>query len=545
MSDKLIADILKRYEKGLSDRATWLSHVDECYEFCKPRKAGAAEDSKGGRKHQKVYNGVAEDALDVYASGMNGGITPQTGQWFLLEPKDAALKDDHAVKAWTEEVTDIILSVLEGSNFQNEVHEVYIDSGVAGTACMYMEEDPQDVVRFSTRHYREYVFFEDHRGKADTCMRKLELTARQAKQKFGDAAGERVKELLQNNTPDEKVVFIHAVYPRTDRNVQSKHKKHMPFASLYIEKSKKELVQEGGYVEFPFAIVRNTKVCSELDGRSPAMKALYDIEEVQRMERTSAEAAEKMVNPAILAPNDNSFSPMSGAAGKIMWYEPRSDGRGSGIEPFPFAGNPNIGIEMVARKEKAVRRPFLYDIFITLPELDPNVTAAAVNIAKSERLGVLGPTLGRHKKELLEPVVMRVFGICNRAGMFPPPPENLNELDVRYTSPLILAQEMASDVEAIDQDVQFAGAVSEVYPEVWDNLDLDEALRTRHKRFNGPSSVMRDKKSVAKTREEREKAQAAAQQQEAAMQMAPQMMEQMGGMNGGDGSQMVAPEGIQ
>ncbi len=51
---------------------------------------------------------------------------------------------------------------------------------------MYIEDDEEDIVRFSTRHIGEVYISENNKGKVDTVFRKFKLTARAAIMQFGE-----------------------------------------------------------------------------------------------------------------------------------------------------------------------------------------------------------------------------------------------------------------------------------------------------------------------------------------------------------------------
>ncbi|XPV77040.1 MAG: portal protein [Desulfovibrio sp.] len=506
VSSERIDEFLRRFKSADSARASWKGLWQECLDYCKPRKAAMFTEGDDLVRGKDLYNGTAEDALDVYAAGCHAGVTPPSGQWFRLGLRDRELGRRHDVRKWLESVTDAMYGVISSSNFQQEIHEAYVDNGVLGTSCLYMQEDYDEVVRFSCRPVSEYVIFEDARGRVNQLIRRFRLTASQAAQEFGDCAGRAVREALKDGKKHEdKFWFLHVVEPRPKRDYSKIDALNMPYASYYIEESQRELLSEGGYGEFPYAVMRVSRSANDVYGRSPAMKALGDIKIMQRSEETILRAAEKATDAPVLVPNDGSISPISGEAGKIMWYEPRHDGRGSGVEPFPATGNPGIGMEFTQRKEQAVRSAFLYDVFITIESLTPNVTAQAVMEAKRDRLLILGPTLGRMQSELLKPIVERVFGIMSRRGMLPKPPADLADtpLDPIYVSPLFLAQKLSLEVDALTQNVAFAGQVSGAYPEIWDNLNLDEALRVRDERYGGPASVLRSPREVEKLRAQR------------------------------------------
>ena len=67
---------------------------------------------------------------------------------------------------------------LERSNFQQEIHELYYDLVVFGTAALAIEKEMGQDIRFSARHIAEIYIAENHEGRVDTVYRKYELTAK-------------------------------------------------------------------------------------------------------------------------------------------------------------------------------------------------------------------------------------------------------------------------------------------------------------------------------------------------------------------------------
>ena len=54
-----------------------------------------------------------------------------------------------------------------------------------GTAAMFIEEDNDDLLKFSTRHIDEVYIAENDKGRIDTIFRRFHMTARALVQKFG------------------------------------------------------------------------------------------------------------------------------------------------------------------------------------------------------------------------------------------------------------------------------------------------------------------------------------------------------------------------
>lgn len=131
---------------------------------------------------------------------------------------------------------------------------------------------------------------------------------------------------------------------------------------------------------------------------------------------------------------------------------------------------------------------------------------------------ILGPVLERLKNELLDPLIERAFNICNRAGILPPPPEEIQgrELQVSYISMIAQAQK-ATGLNSIRQAAQFAAELAQIQAatgsEVLDNVDFDGALREGLAAIGATPKMVRAEEYVQAARENRAKQQQALAQQ--------------------------------
>jgi hypothetical protein len=148
-----------------------------------------------------------------------------------------------------------------------------------------------------------------------------------------------------------------------------------------------------------------------------------------------------------------------------------------------------------------------------------NITAREIQERHEEKLLMLGPVLERLNDELLDPLIDRTFGIMLRRGLIPPPPEELQgmELNVEYVS--VMAQAMKlTGITSIERFMSFAGNLAGVNPGVLDKVDFDQAVDEYANMVGVPPSMIKDDDTVAKIREQRAQQQAAMQQAEMAAQ---------------------------
>jgi hypothetical protein len=90
---------------------------------------------------------------------------------------------------------------------------------------------------------------------------------------------------------------------------------------------------------------------------------------------------------------------------------------------------------------------------------------------------MLGPVLERFENEGLTPAIERIFGICMRSKLIPPPPPGLQNvyLQPQYESMLTAAQQAAS-ASSIERVFATVGNFAGVSPTAIDKLDVDQAV---------------------------------------------------------------------
>ena len=144
------------------------------------------------------------------------------------------------------------------------------------------------------------------------------------------------------------------------------------------------------------------------------------------------------------------------------------------------------------------------------------MTATEIQVRYDLMQRVLGPTLGRLERELLEPVILRAFRTMVRRGVVPEPPDSLGDvlqINVRYVGPLSRAQKQ-SEINAFMTFLQEIGMVAQMKPEVLDLIDGDATVRWLHDHHDLPSVVLVQERIVEQRREAKAKQeQALAQQQ--------------------------------
>ena len=503
----LAKNLLKRYDRLKSQRQNWESHWQEVADYMQPRKADVTKSrSKGDKRTELIFDSSPLQSVELLAASLHGMLTNPSTPWFSLRFKENEMENEDEAKEWLEDATEVMYSAFNKSNFQQEIFELYHDLITFGTAAMFIEEDDDDLLKFSTRHINEIFIAENDKGRIDTVFRKFKLSARSAIQKFGAVSNNIA--VIAKKDPYEEVEILHAVYPRSDFDPKKQDQSNMPFASVYLDAESGDELSVSGFREFPFVVPRYLKASHEIYGRSPAMTALPDVKMLNEMSKTTIKSAQKQVDPPLLVPDDGFILPVRTIPGGLNFYRSGTRDR---IEPLNIGANTPLGLNMEEQRRNSIRNAFYVNQLMM--QNGPQMTATEVIQRNEEKMRLLGPVLGRLQSELLKPLIDRTFAILLRKNLFRQAPDFLSgkDVEIEYVSPLAKAQK-STELSSIMRAIEIMGSLSNVAP-VFDHINMDKLVRHLADIVGVPQKIL---KPQSELNAERQQAQA---QQEQMQQM--------------------------
>ena len=463
--------LLSRFDRLKSQRANWESHWQEVADYMQPRKADVTKSrSKGDKRTELIFDGSPLQSVELLSASLHGMLTNPSTPWFSLKFKNPSMENEDEAKEWLESATEVMYSAFNQSNFQQEIFELYHDLITFGTAAMFIEEDEEDNLKFSTRHINEIYISENDKGRIDTVFRKFRISARAAIQKFGNVSTNI--EVIAKKDPYEEVEILHAVFPRSDFNPAKQDKENMPFESIYMDADSGDELSVSGFKEFPFVVPRYLKASHEIYGRSPAMTALPDVKMLNEMSKTIIKSAQKQVDPPLLVPDDGFLLPVRTVPGGLNFYRAGTRDR---IEPLNIGANNTLGLNMEEQRRNSIRNAFYVNQLMM--QDGPQMTATEVIQRNEEKMRLLGPVLGRLQSELLKPLIDRSFAILMRRNLFAQAPDFLSgqDIEIEYVSPLAKAQK-STELSSIMRAIEIMGSLSNVAP-VFDHINMDKLVR--------------------------------------------------------------------
>ena len=235
-------------------------------------------------------------SAELLSASLHGMLTNPSTPWFSLRYVNEELDGNDEANEWLQKAEKVLYRAFARSNFQEQIHELYHDLVVFGTGVMFVEEDDDFMLRFSTRHISECYLSENEHGRVDTVYREFQMPARSCINRFGkDKVSQKMLKKAQES-PFEFVTIHHAVFFRDDYDKTKFNAENKPIASIYFDADEQIILSESGFDDFPYMCPRFLKSSFEIGyGRSVAMVSLPDIQMLSAMSQTTIKAAQKQV----------------------------------------------------------------------------------------------------------------------------------------------------------------------------------------------------------------------------------------------------------
>jgi hypothetical protein len=450
--------------------------------------------------HKVVVDSTAEQALGTLASGMQSGLTSPSRPWFKLSLGDDDLDTMANVSYWLDDTQRRMENVFSKSNVYGGLHSIYEEVAGFGTACALLEEDEDDIVRLRVYTCGEYYLGTGPDGRVNAFYRRFWMTVSQMVKEFGlNNVSPQVATMYRNQSPDVWVRINFLIEVNDARVQEMKDWKNMKFRTVYWEDGAMvdKYLRMGGFDEFPILAPRwSTVTTADSYGRSPGWKMLGDVKMLQKLQINKLIALDKVTNPPVQVD-----ASVQGEANMLPGGVTRFSAMlaNAGVKPA-YQVNPDLqAIELTIEKtQNAIKEKSFANLFLMLIDAERGqpITATEVNERQSEKLSVLGPVLERLEGELLNPLIERTFMIMYQRGMVLPPPQEIQDMDIKikYISILAQAQKMVG-ATAMQQVLMYAQQLATVQlqlgqADVCDNINFDEQLQAYAKMLGIPAKSL-------------------------------------------------------
>jgi hypothetical protein len=520
--------VLARKSALWTERSSWITHWREISDYQQPRAGRfvVTDRNRGDKRANHILDNTAVFGARTLAAGLMSGVTSPARPWFRLEIQDKDLMESGPVKTWLHDTMVLLRAIFTSSNTYRSLHTIYEELGLFGTAASIVLPDFENVIHHYPLTVGEYALAINSKGEVDTLCREFQLTVAQMVEQFGrENCSVTVRNLYDRANYDAWVDTIHLIEPRKNRDPSKRDARNMRFASCYLEPGKDQndqFLSESGFERFPALAPRWVVTGNDIYGTSPGMECLGDVKQLQHQQLRKGQAIDYQVNPPLQVPTKYKEASKARLPGGVFYVD--SMGTQQGVRSA-FEVQLNLQHLMLDIQDvrERIRSAYYADLFLMLASDNRSgITATEVAERHEEKLLMLGPVLERLHNELLSPLIDLTFDYAERAGILPPPPPELQgmELNVEFISVLAQAQRAVS-VNGMERLLSTAVNLAPVKPEVLDKINFDQVVDDMADAFGvNPSLVLPDNE-VAAIRQQR----AAAMQAQASAATAPQVVE--------------------
>ena len=497
---------------------SWKNHYREINENISPRTGRffLTETGRGDSKRwNDIYDSSATSCLDTLSAGMMSGATSPARPWFRMAVPDEDMMQSEGVKVWLSTLTTLMLRVFNRSNTYRALHTIYEESGAYGTGVSLLVDDFQSVIHHHSMTAGEYRLGQNYRGQVDVMYRQFQKTVVEVVTEFGYRNCSRtVQNMYDKGNLDAYVNLCHAIEPRTDRDPRLKDGRNMAYRSVYFElqsDNADKFLREGGMKRFRVLAPRWSVSGGDVYGTSPGMRALGDVKQLQHQQYAKAMAIDYQVDPAKILPTSAKNSRVDMLPGGLNYIDttvPQAVRSAFAVEL-----NLQYLLEDIRDIRHRIDAVFYTDLFRMLAnDTTGSMTATEVAQRQEEKLLLLGPVIERLHDELLDPMINITFDAMLEAGIVPPPPPELEGLDLQVEFVSMLAQaQRAIQTKSVDRFVMTLGQIATFKPDVLDKFDQDYWAEAYADALGVDPKLIVGDSQVAIVRKQRETAQQAAQ----------------------------------
>lgn len=471
----------------------------------------ATDANKKQLRNKTIIDSTPVIAIRNFAAGLITGATSPADNWFKLNFNNKDFVNNHDIKIWTDETTDIIRNILNYSNFYQVLFKAYKQLGVFQFACMYIESNYDSVVNFKLLPIGSYRIDRNESGQIDTVCRTFMMSAKNIVSEYGRENCPSCVTDAVENTPLKEFKLVHFVLPNPDFIKNSPIASEKKYLSItYIDGDKeKEFIKKSGFSRFPFIFFEaetNGEDIYPIEGCGAY--ALPDVKQLFEMIKDKAIAVKKMYKPPVKGPSSLKNKKLSDDPSAFV----EEDENGRGLSPI-YEVNPAI-LELrndITEIKETIKAHFYNDLFaMILNTAERGRTATEVNELKEEKLVLLSPLLEQIHTSLKQ-IIEWIFFECINVDLLPDIPEAVQgqDLNIEFVSTLAQAQKVKK-ISAMERFTTFVINLSNAIqdPILSKKINAEKIIDDYADYANINASQIVDSKQVMKMREDIQRQQA-------------------------------------
>ncbi|BAQ87749.1 portal protein [uncultured Mediterranean phage uvMED] len=479
LTDK-VTEILKKYKEAQSVKDYWKDKFEEAYEYCLPNRESFYDESPGQKRTDKIFDETAVVGVQEFASRLQAGITPTFARWADFQAgSEIPPEQKPGINQELDKITDYVFQVLQTSNFNQEIHEAFMDLAI-GTGILLVEEgDAINPIKFTSVPLTRVCLMNGPDGKIDTVYRTRTCKPNEINLLYPKA---KLPENFDPLKQKKDIKLIEAIYKIYEDNVE-KYK-----FCVVMENPKHILLEEeySGDGSNPYLVFRWNKASGEVYGRGPVFNAMGAIKTCNLTIELILQNAQMSVSGVYTYEDDGVINPdnISLVPGSLIPVAPGS----KGLLPIQAASNFDVA-QLVLNDMRQNIKKALYMEALGRPEGTP-MTATEVSERMADLSRQIGASFGRLQSELINPLLRRIIRILSKQGRIEIPKVNGREVKIAPRSPLAQAQHLQDVADVTRFNEIIAGTFG---PQMINLIvDQNETAKYLAEKMNLPEKLIRD-----------------------------------------------------
>lgn len=480
-------EIVRWFETCESERHEFDNTCQEIIDYidCNHRDITTSR-TPGQKKNELQFDGSALDASRIFSDFYQSSVFNEATKWWSARHADEAVNSNPNKFSWITSLRDFVLSQMEG--YYGSAGQSINAWGLFGNGALLIEEIAgrkpyHRRIRNTAIPFGTYVWAEGLDNSIDQFARVLMLPAWQIVKRFPKGKfSEELRRCASSSDLKEqskKFEIIHSILPR-DLQTYSKSKiktnKDYQWASCWVEKDKKVLIEESGYRKFPVAVARMHLIEGETYARGLGATVLADVKSLNKMVELMLLKGARELDPAVLVKRNSVVGGIINIAakGKTIVNDVHNS-----IRPLHENSNWPVFERLYESITQQVRRVFHVDeIFNLLTNEAPQRTAFEVNTRLMLLQQILGPVFSHNNQSFFNPsidiYVDLLAHMVNERGenlitaSIGDPPDGLSlgdgAMQIVYEGPLARAQR-GQEIIDLQQSVADQGGLQAFWPE--------------------------------------------------------------------------------
>lgn len=429
MPDDNAVELIKRGDARFSKRQQLDSFRQEvALNFCPWLASWTTELNLGEDFCAHLIDGTPLLLARDFKAQVGSMLRPAGKQWFWHRTAHDELNNDRDARDYLDwrsrQMMRIMFDNVTGASRALEQSDQFFAwFGDAVLSVDYGRD--MSTLRLQAYHSKDAVWAVGEQNKVDVITRKEAVAARVIKARYARILKDKGKALHPNiekaceNDPDTTFEIRHEVLPADEYDAYNKSdmKRSDGYVSVWIDVAHKTILKESSQPSFRYVIPRWVTLPHTAYAISPATTiALPDARLIQQQALAIMEAAEKQVNPPIVAYTDVFRGDIGLKPYTINYADKSYDERqGQPLYPIELAKNFRLGVDALLRTEMQITRAFYLDV-LRMPDTRNSKSTVEVQWKIDEYVRAALPLFAPMQAEYNETLLREVDVLIEMAG---------------------------------------------------------------------------------------------------------------------------------